>query len=203
MNIQEELEELEKEEETLPAVKEEEESIDRMVEIKKADDALIDNIVKTDDVDELKDLTHLFNAFQTKRHILRVNALNDVQDALVAQMAERLKSQPHNFNNNDIANWMKTVQQAMDSSQRSIEAIDETPAIVHQNNTQVNINIEDTLSRESREKILDVINNILQNSNNDESDGVYTNDEIVEESQINSENSLGENTNGNKEDSNS
>ena len=203
MNIQEELEELEKEEETLPAVKEEEESIDRMVEIKKADDALIDNIVKTDDVDELKDLTHLFNAFQTKRHILRVNALNDVQDALVAQMAERLKSQPHNFNNNDIANWMKTVQQAMDSSQRSIEAIDETPAIVHQNNTQVNINIEDTLSRESREKILDVINNILQNSNNGESDGVYTNDEIVEESQINGENNLGENTNGNKENSNS
>ena len=203
MNIQEELEELEKEEETLPAVKEEEESIDRMVEIKKADDALIDNIVKTDDVDELKDLTHLFNAFQTKRHILRVNALNDVQDALVAQMAERLKSQPHNFNNNDIANWMKTVQQAMDSSQRSIEAIDETPAIVHQNNTQVNINIEDTLSRESREKILDVINNILQNSNNGESDGVYTNDEIVEESQINGENNLGENTDGNKENSNS
>ena len=202
MNIQEELEELEKEEETLPAVKEEE-PIDRMVEIRKADDALIDDIVKTDDVDELKDLTHLFNAFQTKRHILRVNALNDVQDALVAQMAERLKSQPHNFNNNDIANWMKTVQQAMDSSQRSIEAIDETPAIVHQNNTQVNINIEDTLSRESREKILDVINNILQNSNNGESDGVYTNDEIVEESQINSENSLGENTDGNKENSNS
>lgn len=203
MNIQEELEELEKEEEEiLPAVKEEE-PIDRMVEIRKADDALIDDIVKTDDVDELKDLTHLFNAFQTKRHILRVNALNDVQDALVAQMAERLKSQPHNFNNNDIANWMKTVQQAMDSSQRSIESIDETPAIVHQNNTQVNINIEDTLSRESREKILDVINNILQNSNNDESDGVYTNDEIVEESQINGENNLGENTNGNKENSNS
>ena len=201
MNIQEELEELEKEEEEiLPAVKEEE-PIDSMVEIRKADSALIDNIVKTDDIDELKDLTHLFNAFQTKRHILRVNALNDVQDALVAQMAERLKSQPHNFNNNDIANWMKTVQQAMDSSQRSIEAIDETPAIVHQNNTQVNINIEDTLSRESREKILDVINNILQSSNNDESDGVYTNDEIVEEFQINGENNLGENTNGNKEDS--
>lgn len=203
MDIQEELEELEKEEEeTLPAVKEDE-SIDRMVEIKKADNALIDDIVKTDDVDELKDLTHLFNAFQTKRHILRVNALNDVQDALVAQMAERLKSQPHNFNNNDIANWMKTVQQAMDSSQRSIEAIDETPAIVHQNNTQVNINIEDTLSRESREKILDVINNILQNSNNGESDSVYTNDEITEESQTNTENNLGDITNGNKEDSNS
>lgn len=203
MDIQEELEELEnEEEETLPTVKEDE-PIDRMVEIKKADNALIDDIVKTDDVDELKDLTHLFNAFQTKRHILRVNALNDVQDALVAQMAERLKSQPHNFNNNDIANWMKTVQQAMDSSQRSIEAIDETPAIVHQNNTQVNINIEDTLSRESREKILDVINNILQNSNNGESDSVYTNDEITEESQINTENNLGDITNGNKEDSNS
>ena len=52
-------------------------------EVKSKDNALIDTILQEDNIDKLKDLTHLFNAYQTKRQILRVNALNDVQDALV------------------------------------------------------------------------------------------------------------------------
>ena len=59
--------------------------------VKEKDNELIDTILQETDIDKLKDLTHVFNAFQAKRQILRVNALNDVQDALVAQMARRLQ----------------------------------------------------------------------------------------------------------------
>ena len=134
-------------------------------ELKQSDDALISEIVKETDADRLKDLTHLFNLFQTKRHILRVNTLNDVQDALVHQMLDRLAQQPHNFNNSDIAAWMKTVQQAIESSQKSIEQVDSVPTIVTQNNNtqNVNISIVDSLDRDSRERILEVLNIILPN----------------------------------------
>ena len=171
-------------------------------EVKSKDNALIDTILQEDNIDKLKDLTHLFNAYQTKRQILRVNALNDVQDALVQQMASRLQNLPNNFNNNDIAMWMKTVQQALDSTHEKIQEIDDTPIIVNQTNTQINVNVEDTLSRESREKIMDALQVILGSVNNSEINDVLVSENEIPEESNNTENNLGDLDNGNKEDSN-
>lgn len=144
---------------------------------------VLSQLVQAEDADSIKDLTHLFNATQTKRNALRIQALNDVQDSLVKQMADRLASQPNNFNNADIASWMKVVQQVMDTSQKSVDQVDTLPTITYQqnNNTQVNVNVADTLSRESRERITDAIQKILQNVQNVESEDVCTNGELVEE----------------------
>ena len=175
-----------------------EEDRNLIAEVKEKDTALINNILQEDNIDKLKDLTHLFNAYQTKRQILRVNALNDVQDALVAQMATRLQNLPNNFNNTDIAAWMKTVQQALDSTHEKIQEIDDTPTIVNQTNTQINVNVEDTLSRESREKIMDALQVILGSVNNTD-----TNDVLIFDSDNPIKNDLGDsNNNGNEEDSN-
>lgn len=166
-------------------------------EVRKHDDQLVSQILQESDIDRLKDLTHAFNAFQTKRQVLRVSALNDVQDALVQQMADRLRQQPHNFDNKDIALWMKTVQQTMDSAKQEIDNIDDVPAITYQNNTQINVNVEDTLSRESREKILDVLDQILKTSDIPAPGSVYMVDEISEDSSPDkSENISGEDNNG-------
>lgn len=175
---------------------------DLLPAVRQHDDQLITEILQESDLNKLKDLTHAFNAFQTKRQILRVSALNDVQDALVQQMADRLRQQPHNFDNKDIALWMKTVQQTMDSAKQEIDSIDDVPTITYQNNTQINVNVEDNLSRESREKILDVLNQILQASDITVPGSVYPSDEIPEESAINDKINLGDSdNNGNKEDS--
>lgn len=171
--------------------------------VKEKDNELIDTILQETDIDKLKDLTHVFNAFQAKRQILRVNALNDVQDALVAQMARRLQETPNNFNNNDIAMWMKTVQQTLDSAQNSVKSIDDVPAIVNQNNTQINVNVEDNLSRESREKIMDALQAILGSVENAGKEIVSYDDSEVQEDNNSLENNLGETDNyDNKEDSN-
>lgn len=142
-------------------------------EVKEHDEQLIEEILQETDAEKLKDLTNLFNIFQTKREVLRVNKLNDVQDALVQQMLDRLEQQPHNFDNKDIALWVKTVQLAKESSRQSLEKVETIPTIVHQNNTQVNINVEESLSRESRERVLSVLNTILgKNAKNDNTDDV-------------------------------
>lgn len=144
-------------------------------EVKQADIDLITQIVGESDTEKLKDLTNLFNAFQVKRNILRVNALNDVQDRLVQQMRDRLDKFPDNFSNGDIALWAKTVQSALDSTQGKIKEVESMPTIVHQNNTQVNINVEDSLNRESRERILNALQLILSsNSGDNESTDLLT-----------------------------
>lgn len=144
---------------------------------------VLSELVQAEDADSIKDLTHLFNATQTKRNALRIHALNDVQDSLVRQMADRLATQPNNFNNADIASWMKVVQQVMDTSQKNVDQVDAIPAITYQqnNNTQVNVSVADTLSRESRERITDAIQKILQNVQNAESEVVCESGELVEE----------------------
>lgn len=178
------------------------EDVDLISVVKEKDNELINSIMQEKDVEKLKDLTHIFNAFQAKRQILRANALNDVQDALVQQMARRLQETPNNFNNNDIAMWMKTVQQTLDSTKNNIDSIDTIPAIVQQHNTQVNINMEDNLSRESREKIMDALQAILENVNNTDTDIVLENDNEVQEDNNDLENNfLGDNNNGSKENS--
>ena len=148
-------------------------------EVKQADIDLITQIVGESDTEKLKDLTNLFNAFQVKRNILRVNALNDVQDRLVQQMRDRLDKFPDNFSNGDIALWAKTVQSALDSTQGKIKEVESMPTIVHQNNTQVNINVEDSLNRESRERILNALQLILSsNSGDNESTDLLTDESI-------------------------
>lgn len=144
-------------------------------------DEILSELVQADDMEKIKDLTHLFNAHQAKRNALRINALNDVQDALVQQMADRLKKTPDNFNNTDIANWMKTVQQVIDTSQKTVEQVDTIPAITYQqtNNTQVNVSVVDSLSRESRTRITDAIQKILQNVQNSTDEAVQEADELV------------------------
>lgn len=144
---------------------------------------VLGQLIQTQEIDQVKDLTHLFNVSQTKRNALRIQALNDVQDALVRQMADRLAKQPDNFNNADIANWMKVVQQVMDTSQKGVDQVSTLPAITYQqtNNTQVNVSVADTLSRESRDRITDAVQKILQNIQNEQSDPVYVDDAALPE----------------------
>ena len=142
---------------------------------------LLNQIVEEDDFEELKNLTHKFNAHQAKRQILRVNALNNVQDALISQMIERLTKTPDNFANKDISDWMKVVQMVMDVSQKGVEHVDEMPTIINQQNTQVNINVADSLPKESRDRITEAIKLILQGSDSPDGPSVFIDEEHLEE----------------------
>lgn len=144
---------------------------------------VLGQLIQTQEIDQVKDLTHLFNVSQTKRNALRIQALNDVQDALVRQMADRLAKHPDNFNNADIASWMKVVQQVMDTSQKGVDQVSTLPAITYQqtNNTQINVSAADTLSRESRDRITEAVQKILQNIQNEQSDPVYVDDAALPE----------------------
>lgn len=150
---------------------------------------ILAKLVREDDLERSKDLTHLFNMYQAKRNALRISTLNDVQDALVKQMLERLEKYPDNFNNKDIADWMKTVQMVMDNSSEKVEQLDTMPTIKYQQNNQVNVNIVDGLSRESRERITNVLEALLNGVDNNGEDMVLGNEIIEDEGSSSVENS--------------
>ena len=136
--------------------------------LKEKTEEVANQIIAEDDTDKVKDLTHLFNLLQAKKNVLRVMQLDGLLDHVSEAMLTRFEKRPDEFSNSDLISYMNTLQTAIEKSSKSVNMVDESPAIVV-NNTQVNLgDTQDTLSRESREKVADFIKKVLENSKNSE-----------------------------------
>jgi hypothetical protein len=123
-------------------------------------------ILDEDDVDKVKDLTNLFNLNAQKRNVMRVIKMNDLLDKVTDQVVERFEKTPHNFSNEDLIKYMQVTENAIDRASKHLNLVEETPPIQLLQQNQVNINIENNLDRDSREKVLDVVRAILANNAN-------------------------------------
>lgn len=105
------------------------------------------------DISKTNDLIALFNWNMSKKNLARVKKLDSLFDSITDQIATRVESKPDQFSNDDLLNYMKAVQSAIDSSSKIVSNIEEPPNII-QNNTQINVNVIDNFDRESRARIL-------------------------------------------------
>ena len=132
--------------------------------IKEVDENLLNQIVKSDNPDEIKDLTKLFNLNQNKKNLVRIAKLNDLLDKVSDKAIERIDISADDISDKDLLGYMQTVQNVIEKSQKSVEAMDNVPMI--QINQQNNISVECELSRESKEKIIDIINMFREMTSN-------------------------------------
>ena len=132
-------------------------------------DELVNQILAEDDVNKVKDLTHLFNVACVKKDIIRVKTLDNLYDTVISKVAERFEKRPDEFSNSDLISYLQATQNALDKAKKSASSVDETLAIVQQQNNQVNINIGDSekLTRESRDKVIDAIDAFLKRVKNE------------------------------------
>lgn len=125
---------------------------------------LANQIIAENDLKKVQDLTHLFNLNQAKKNVLRVIKMNSLLDKISDQMIERVEKAPDNFSNNDLLNYMQVTQSAIDRANKSLNLVDETPAI-QLNQVNINVNDDDVLSRDSRERVTDAIKSIMKRLN--------------------------------------
>ena len=118
-------------------------------------------ILDETDVDKVKDLTALFNLNTQKRNVARVLKMSDLLDKVTDQMLTRFERTPDNFSNEDLIKFMQVTENSIEKANKSISQVDETPAIQLQQNNQVNINIGNSLNRESRQRVTDTVQAIL------------------------------------------
>lgn len=118
-------------------------------------------ILDETDVDKVKDLTALFNLNTQKRNVARVLKMTDLLDKVTDQMLTRFERTPDNFSNEDLIKFMQVTENSIEKANKSISQVDETPAIQLQQNNQVNINIGNSLNRESRQRVTDTVQAIL------------------------------------------
>ena len=117
---------------------------------------LADDIIKEQDIDKIKNLTNLFNINQHKKNIVRTTKLNELLDAITDQMVERFHKKPNEFSNADLLDYLTAVQNTIDKANKNTAQEDLQP-IQQINNTQININNEEQLSKEARDRVLNFI----------------------------------------------
>ena len=118
-------------------------------------------IMNETDVDKVKDLTNLFNLNAQKRNVARVLKMTDLLDQVTDQVLTRFERTPDNFSNEDLIKFMQVTENSIEKASKNLGQVGQTPAIQYQQNNQVNINIGDSLNRESRQKVTDAVQAIL------------------------------------------
>lgn len=110
---------------------------------------------------ELQELIDLFNLNLKKKDIIRSAKLSEVQDKIVEQMSKRVESKPDEFSNADLLNYHKVVQDTLSKADNTLDSVN-IPNI--QINQQLNINNSDNdyFDKDSRKRILDTVNSILE-----------------------------------------
>lgn len=168
---------MEKDEDKLPVMKNDNDSSSALTtevvdkeKLNKESLDLVNKIIAENDVDKQKDLTYLFNANQNKKTIARMDKLNNLMDAVVDQALKRWKEKPDEMSNQDLINGLKTIQDIVERSQNQINGVNDAPAptTLIQVNQQINNNPKDpvsTLNRDSREKVKNVVAEILKSIN--------------------------------------
>lgn len=133
---------------------------------------VIAGVVQETDNDKLKDLTYLFNQNIVKKNMIRSLKLNGLMDKLSDKVIEKLETDE--ITDKNLVGYLNAIQKALDSSTKITSTIPETPPIV--NNTQNNITVVNSgeqLSRESREKVLDMVEKLIKASNQNNEGGEF------------------------------
>ena len=141
--------------------------------------------VQVDDVDKMKQLIAMFNLVQQKKNVIRILKYNGLLDSLADQMEARIGKKADEFSNEDVIKYVQTISGAIDKASAQLKLVDETPPIQINKGNTVNINLNSTeLNREERERVAEVIKQLMQNTNTNQRDDdiiVEDDSDVVEE----------------------
>ena len=125
-------------------------------------DDLETRLMDEDNLDEINKIVEMFNVNLQKKNIIRSAKLSDVQDKVVQQMTDRFEQRADSFSNDDLIKYHKIIQETLTKTDTTMDNV-KTPTI--QINQQVNVD-NVTFNSESRKRILEAVNNILNGSEN-------------------------------------
>jgi len=188
--MSEEIKELEKKEETEEL--EEKEDIEDVesqlpskdnwaVEIDTKD--LLSKLAYEKDPNKIKDITYLFNQNISKKNMVRVNSLNNIMDRLTGEVGRRIVFDADSIKNEDLVKFINAIQKAIEGSEKTINGVSEQPTIQINPTTNNNI-VVDSLgltSKESRDKVMDIVNAILKGDLNNNEPEEVEEIEVIEE----------------------
>lgn len=136
-------------------------------DIQKQSQELTERIQNAQDIDELKKEANIFNAHQIKIEASRINKLNSLLDKSIDLAVDRVEKCPDELSNKEVIDIMNATRTQLDKSTSKLDTINETPMIqVNQQNVNISVDNDTNLNRESREKVLDFIQQFMKQAQN-------------------------------------
>lgn len=140
-----------------------------LLPLDKQEEKIISDIIKAPNQKELQEQFDLFNINQSKKNALRIIKLNSLLDKVEDQAIERFEKKPDQVSNKELLEYMQVVAGQIDRSQKYIETIKDRPMIKVTDKSQtVNVNIGTELNKDSKERVMDAIQNLLKQLNKKE-----------------------------------
>lgn len=128
-------------------------------------------IASTENPDDVDSLVQKFRLNDIKKEVFNTVKYREVLDTINKEAAARITNRPSEISNKELLDYMNAYQNQLDRAQKNINGVKDINA-VQVNNTQnntVNIHVGDekidSLSKTSRDKITDLIAEILKESN--------------------------------------
>jgi methionine synthase II (cobalamin-independent) len=126
---------------------------------------ILNELVETNDPNEIDDIIKRFNLNYTKKSIARVTTQDNILDKTYELMQERLAIEPDGLSNKDLISMADAMNKHISSTIQNTKQLDTTSLIQLQQNNTVNIGVNE-LDKDQRERVLEVINNIMNRSKN-------------------------------------
>lgn len=125
---------------------------------------LLSQIISSNDEQQTRDLTYLFNLNQNKKTLVRMDKLSGLQDGLVDQFVKRIAERPDEISNKELMDGLRIVQDIIERGQKQTSGIEQPQPMIqiNQQNTSVNFGESETvLNRESRERVKTAVLGLL------------------------------------------
>ena len=142
--------------------------------LKLGKDDLKQKLINSTDSQEMNDLVQIFNLNLRKREIIRADVFSELQDSIAEQMQKRLGKNQDSFSNKDLLDYLNSIQSILNKYDNKDDK--KLPTIAIQNNLV--IQNSDELDKDSRDRIAEVIRNILKNQEEEKID--TKGDEIID-----------------------
>lgn len=144
---------------------------------------IINQIIAENEPNKLQDLTYLFNQNQNKKTIVRMDRMNNLLDSLTDKMIDRAENRPDEITTKELIDSIKTISGLIENGQKMITAEPEQPLIqINQQNNELTVgdNPLGNQSRESREKVKNVVLNLLSSLTNTAGQSNSTTNNIID-----------------------
>ena len=153
---------------------------------KLSNEELEELLLSETDPSAVNNIINIFNLNIKKKDVVRANALSDLQDKISGQMQQRISNKADEFSNKDLLDYFKTVQEFIDKS-GDISDNAKVPTIQINQQNNLGVNLPNPLPKDSRDKVIDVVQSILKNYtfNNVEEVEIVNDDNALERSENN------------------
>jgi len=136
--------------------------------VKEEQKNLVKTIIDAADQKELEAHLDAFNLAQSKGNALRVIKLNDLLTKVEDQAIARFNRRPDEISNKELLDYMQVVSTQIEKSQQKIldaqTILKPTVQVVNTKN-ELNVNVGPKLNRESKEKVIDAVSNLIKSLN--------------------------------------